>query len=131
MEEVEKTQVRDSYAANGNESVHTKSVSTDQTVSGPILAQRIVYYIGGAILVLLGVRFLLLLFGASRASGFVDFIYSLSGIFVAPFQGIFSEPRYGTAKFDTATLVAMVVYALLTIGIAKLFTLGRRDRDVA
>lgn len=129
MEEQQSTEVRRETTRQGNETLQREEVHTRQAVPGAVLGQRIVYYIGGAILVLLTVRFLLLLLGASRASDFVDFIYSLSSVFVAPFNGIFDEPVYGNSVFDSATLVAMLVYAILMVGIAKLFTLNRRDRD--
>lgn len=129
MEDKQTTEVREQHIQNGNETVTRQSVSQQDSISGAVLAKRVVYYIGGALMALLALRFALFLLGASRASGFVDFIYALSGIFVAPFNGIFAEPTYGQARFDSATLVAIVVYALLTVGIAKLFTLGKRDPD--
>lgn len=99
-------------------------------VSGPVLAQRIVYYVGGALLVLLLLRFVLALLGANRANPFADLIFSLSLPFVAPFFGLFAyEPVYGQFAFETGTLIAIIVYAALTAGIARLFTLNRRDRD--
>lgn len=128
MEEEQKTEVRRETSVEGGQTVERQSVRTEQSVPGSVLAQRIVYYVGGALLVLLAMRFVLLLLGASRGSGFVDFIYSLSGVFVAPFNGIFDEPTYGESVFDSATIVAMIVYAVLMVGIAKLFTLGNRNR---
>lgn len=125
------TEVRQETVVDGNESVRRQTVRTDQSVPGSVLAQRIVYYIGGTILVLLAARFVLLLLGASEASGFVNFIYSLSGVFVAPFNGIFTRPTYGTSTFDSVTIVAMIVYGILTVAIAKLLTIGSRNRDRA
>lgn len=98
-------------------------------VPGSVLAARIVYYIGGALLALLGLRLLLALLGANRANPFADFVFSVSYPFVAPFFGLFgAEPAYGQSVLELSTIVAMIVYAILTAGIAKLFTLGRRDR---
>ncbi|CAN5426971.1 hypothetical protein BH10PAT3_BH10PAT3_4840 [soil metagenome] len=131
MEEERQTEVRQETAVDGNESVKRQTVRTNETVSSSLLAQRIVYYIGGAILVILAMRFLLLLLGASQASGFVNFIYSLSGIFVAPFNGIFTRPTYGTSAFDSATLVAMIVYGIVTVAVARLLTLNKKNREVA
>ncbi|MEO5498929.1 MAG: hypothetical protein ABIR46_00340 [Candidatus Saccharimonadales bacterium] len=34
------------------------------------------------------------------------------------------EPSYGVSYFEVSTLVAMVIYALIGWGVAKLFTLG-------
>lgn len=99
--------------------------TTRARVSGGTMAKRIVYYIGGVIIALIALRFVFLLLGANRGSGFVDFIYDLSGIFVAPFVGIFGEPTFGVSYVETSSIVAIIVYALITIGIGKLFTLNR------
>ena len=107
-----------------NRSVRTDEVSTAKA-SSSLLAKRIVYYIGGFIISLIALRFVFLLLGANQGSGFVDFIYGLSGIFVAPFVGIFGEPTFGVSYVETSSIVAIIVYALLTLGIAKLFTLNR------
>ena len=131
MDNEQQTEVRQATAVNGNERVDRTTVRTNQKVSSSVFAQRLIYYIGGTILVLLAMRFVLLLLGASQASGFVNFIYSFSGFFVAPFNGIFTRPSYGTSTFDSATLVAMAVYAIVTVAVAKLLTLNKRDRDIA
>jgi hypothetical protein len=107
-----------------------RTVSDADRVTSGEMARRVVYYIGGAIIALLAVRFVLALLGAAQGNPFVDFIYGLSSIFVWPFYGIFGEPTYGTSQFESSTLVAMVVYALLTVGIGRLFTLGSRDPSV-
>ncbi len=93
--------------------------------SGAVTAKRVVYYIGGVIIALIALRLLFLLLGANQGSGFVDFIYGLSSVFVAPFTGIFGEPTFGVSYFETSSLVAIVVYALVTVGIGKLFTLNQ------
>ncbi|MES2876671.1 MAG: YggT family protein [Patescibacteria group bacterium] len=107
-----------------NEPVRTQEVTTAKASTGT-LAKRIVYYIGGFIMALIALRFLFLLLGANRGSGFVDFLYGFSGIFVAPFAGIFGEPTFGVSYVEVSSIVAIVVYALLMVGIGKLFTLNR------
>lgn len=129
MEEDKQTEVRRETVRDGSETVQRERVKTTESVSGTMLTQRIIYFVGGTVLVLLALRFLLLMFGASRASGFVDFIYSVSGPFAAPFNGIFREPTYGTAAFDTSTLVAIIVYAIVMVGLANLVTIGSKNRD--
>lgn len=104
--------------------VARETVSRSSASTGT-LAKRIVYYIGGVIIALIALRFLFLVLGANRGSGFVDFIYDLSAIFVAPFVGIFGEPTFGVSYVETSSIVAIVVYALVIIGIGKLFTLNR------
>ena len=104
--------------------VRRETVVQEDRASTGVLAQRIVWYVAGVISTLLALRFILFMLGANQGSGFVDFIYGISSVFAAPFAGIFPAPTYGQFFFDTASLVAMVVYALIAWGIAKLFTLG-------
>lgn len=105
--------------------VRQETVARRSTVPGAVIARRVVYYLGGAIIALIALRFVFLLLGANQGSPFVDFIYGLSGIFVAPFNGIFGEPTFGLSYFETSSLVAIIIYALLTIGIGKLLTLNQ------
>jgi hypothetical protein len=105
--------------------VRREAVVTDRA-SGGVLAARVVWYITGVIVALLGLRLILQLLGANEGNAFVDLVYSLSGIFAAPFFGMFSyEPSYGVSYFEVSTLVAMLIYALIGWGIARLFTLNR------
>lgn len=80
----------------------------------------VTYFILGVLEVLLLLRLLLRLLGANEASGFVTFIYSLTHIFVGPFNGIFNDQALGRSVFETSTLIAMIVYALLAWGIVSL-----------
>jgi len=130
MNDTETTEVKQAHEQVGNTEVQRSSVQKTTTVSKTIVAQQVIYYIGGTIVALLALRLVFQLLGASQASGFVDFIYSLTSIFVAPFIGIFGEPSFGVSHFETSALVAIVIYGLLTIGIAKLFTLGRPQDEV-
>ena len=75
--------------------------------------KQIVWFIVGLIVTLLALRFVLLALGANPANGFASFIYGFSGIFAAPFRGLFgAEPATGGSYFETASLVAMAVYLL-------------------
>jgi len=89
-------------------------------------ASRLIWYAAGVLLTLLGFRFALALLGANPASPFADFIYTMSHPFVAPFFSLFGyDLKYGVSRFESFTLVAMVVYTLVAFGIARLFTLKR------
>ena len=103
-----------------------REVVTDRgTAPGSVVAARVVWYITGVIIALLALRLILQLLGANEGNPFVDLVYGLSGIFAAPFFGMFSyEPTYGVSYFEVSTFVAILIYALLGWGIAKLFTLG-------
>jgi hypothetical protein len=119
--------VRETTDRDGN-IVRTKIVK-DETAEAnhrQNVAERVVWYVAGAILVLLAFRFLLSLLGANRGNGFADFIYSASHPFVSPFFSLFSyNYSYGVSRFEIYTLVAMAVYAVLAWGIAKLVNINR------
>lgn len=94
------------------------------------VAARIVSIIGGIIMGLLALRFILSLLGANRENAFADLIYGLSYPFVAPFFGLFNyDATYGKSRFEFETLFAIIVYALLTWLIVRLLTVryGRVD----
>lgn len=89
-----------------------------------IRTKRIIYYILGVLETILGLRFVFMLLGANPRSGFTSFLYAITGIFIAPFTGIFnpvSAPGLAARSvFDPATIVAMAIYALAVWGIVKL-----------
>lgn len=96
-------------------------------VSSTVIAQRVVWYIAGIIITFLALRIVLLMLGANQGNFFVDFVYAVGGFFAYPFQGVFSKPTYGRFYFDTASTIAIIVYALLAWGIARAFTLTNRQ----
>ena len=124
------TEVRESKEQIGNTTVQRQSVEQKTSVPGVVIARRVIYYVGGVIVSLLALRFILQLLGANQGSDFVGFIYGVSDIFVAPFFGIFGEPTFGVSQFETSTLVAIIVYSLVTVGIAKLIGLTRAHEEV-
>ena len=83
-------------------------------------AAAVVGFIVGIVDILIAARFLGKLLGASSASAFVNAIYQVSGVFVAPFTGIFGDTGNKTNTFETASLVALVVYAVIGWGIVVL-----------
>ena len=130
QEDRQTTEVRKSNEQVGNTTVQRQSLEKKTAVSGVVIAQRIIYYVGGVIVALLIVRLLLQLLGANQESDFVSFIYGLSGVFVAPFFGIFGDPTFGQSHFEASTLVAIVVYTLVIVGVAKLITVTRPREEV-
>jgi hypothetical protein len=78
------------------------------------------WYIVGFIEFLLGFRVLLRLFGANPASGFANFIYSLSYPFAAPFINLFGTPGTGRFAFEPGTIIGMVVYFLVGFALERL-----------
>jgi len=129
--ETQVTEVKETNERVGDTSVQRQSVSKEQTVSGSVIVKRAIWFIAGFIIVLLALRILLLLFGANQENGFVSFLYTLSGVFAAPFFGVFGyEPSYGVSVFEVSSLVAIIIYALVAWGLAKLLTLGKPRQEV-
>ncbi len=71
---------------------------------------------------LLGIRFLLLLFGANPNSGFVDFIKDVSWPFVRPFTNVFNNRTWNDGVVEVSTLVAMGFYFLVFALVGMLVT---------
>jgi len=96
-------------------------------------AEYLVYYILGALEIILAFRLILKLTGASVASGFVRMIYGLTGIFIWPFEGIFrrgfAQGVETTSVLEPATLVALIVYAILGWGIVKLIRIYSMEKQ--
>ncbi len=84
---------------------------------------QIVWFIAGLIMAIIAIRFVLFLLGANRGSGFFQLIFSLSQPFVLPFLGLFEEPTYGGSVFESASVVAVIVYALVAYAVARLVTI--------
>lgn len=73
-----------------------------------------------AVLVILGLRFVLRLFGADSTIGFVSWIYEMSAVLLDPFRGIFPSQTFdNTFVLELTTIFAMIVYALLGLLLAS------------
>ncbi len=86
--------------------------TTYKTKSTLFKMYQFIWYVVYLIEVLLGLRILFRLLGANPMSSFVSFLYTISGIFVAPFRLIFPTPAEGSFALDTAAIVALVMYPL-------------------
>ena len=95
-------------------------------------AKHAIYYILSVIEVLLVFRFIFKLLGANPRNGFVSFLYSIAGIFIAPFSGIFnsfvSSGLASKSVFEPAVLIGMAVYAVLAWGLVGLIRI-KASRD--
>ena len=84
---------------------------------------QVIYYLTGALVVLLLLRILLLLFGANPDNQFATFIYNLSAPFVAPFNNLFGTPELGRQVLDINAFVAIAAYIILTWLLGRLIWL--------
>jgi len=106
-----------------------KEASNSQTI------EYLIYFLFGILEVLLAFRLVFKLIGASLSSAFVGFIYSLTGIFILPFEGIFrrwfAQGVETTSIFEPSTMVAIIVYVVLAWGIVKLVRIlsGEQQTD--
>jgi cation transport ATPase len=80
----------------------------------------ITYFVLGILEVLLGLRLIFRLLGANEYNNFITFLYTLTHVFVGPFNGIFNDQALGHSVFEVSTLIAMLIYALLAWGIVSL-----------
>ncbi|HLE49430.1 MAG TPA: YggT family protein [Patescibacteria group bacterium] len=108
----------------------TKMVATSsQTI------EYLIYFFFGALEILLAFRLVLKLMGASIASGFVGLIYGVTGIFIIPFEGIFrrglNPGLETTSVLEPSTLVAIIVYAVVALGIVKLVRILSGERQTS
>jgi YggT family protein len=110
--------------------VNTTGTGYVETGPGPIYwVRRVLSFLFGILVVLLLLRIVLLLLIADPSNDIVNFIYSVTEPFVAPFRGMFQFDVVvsGQRAFDVAAVVALIgwtlIYALI-LGI-----LGLVDRD--
>lgn len=105
-------------------------IQTETQVDKKTTLQNVIWYILGIIIVLLATRLILKLLGANSTNDFVEFIYTITNIFTAPFDGIFgvSEATSGPtqAVFEPSIVVAGLVYSLITWGIIRLTTINQK-----
>lgn len=108
----------------------TAPVITDSSAAQFTLA-NIVWYVAGLLDALLALRFLLALLGANPANMFASFIYGISYLFVAPFFTLFRYNfHYGVSMFESYTLVAMALYAMIAYAVARLITINRPAAEI-
>jgi len=108
----------------GNRIENREEVYEDRNVSranARYWVTTVTYFILGVLEVILALRLLFRLLGANQDNGFISFLYGLSHVFVGAFNGIFNDQAIGTTHvFETSTVIAMLVYALIAWGIVSL-----------
>jgi uncharacterized protein YjbJ (UPF0337 family) len=80
----------------------------------------IVFFLFGALELLLAIRVILHLIGANTDNGFARFINRLSGPSVEFFANLVHNPTVGTTGvLEVTTLIAMIVYAILALSVVR------------
>jgi hypothetical protein len=104
-------------------------MTTQSRRSAVWLARAVTYFVYAYVVVveiILGMGFFLLLFGANPSASFVEWIYRSLARAMEPFRGMFTPVDLGTtgndvvSVFDASILFAMIIYALLAIGLRAL-----------
>jgi len=101
--------------------------------NGNLKARKYVYYILGILEVLFTFRLVFKILGANPSSTFVSSIYSITKVFLLPFASIFSATVVKGAEtqavLEPATIIGMIVYAILAWGIIKFIEINKKSRD--
>jgi uncharacterized protein YggT (Ycf19 family) len=95
-------------------------------------ANQIVWYVFNLIAILLALRILLKALGANPFAGFSSLIYSITAPLLIPFNGLFPASAAGRNVVEWSSVLAIVVYLLIALGINYLLDLMYpiSDRDV-
>ena len=86
---------------------------------------QVVWYVLSVIESLLAFRFVLKLIGANPNAGFSNFIYDISYVLAAPFLNVVQTTKVAGSVFEWTTLLAMLVYWVVALGIIKLFLMSK------
>lgn len=117
---------------NGNVNAVSDSPAKKQA-TGSQTFEYLVYYFFGALDIILAFRLVLKLAGASTGSFFVRVIYAVSRFFIIPFEGIFkrgyTQGIETTSVLEPSTLVAIIVYAVVAVGIVKLIRISSGEEQ--
>jgi hypothetical protein len=102
---------------------HHQDVNLDEKKRGVAAANQnsaiarvvnIVYFLFGALELMLAIRVVLHLVGANPGNGFANFIDVLSWPFVALFASLLQNPTLGgTSVLEVTTIIAMLVWAIV------------------
>jgi len=117
-----------SAPASASASAPVERISVNEDGRYNFRAAAVVGFIVGVVDIFIAARFLGKLLGASSQSAFVNFIYQVSSPMVAPFKGIFGNGGSSTNSFETASLVAIVVYAVIGWGLVVLIRIVTAPR---
>lgn len=83
----------------------------------------LVWLLLGIVEALLILRVLFKALAANSAAGFVQLVYNASAPLVIPFRGIFATPEHAGNVLELSSLVAIVVYGLVALGLVWLLAI--------
>jgi hypothetical protein len=131
IDQVDRTVVtQEAPTAAGQEVVRTDHLhSTTASPSHNETTRRVVVLVFGLVQIVIGARFVLLLLDAREANGLVSAILSMSGLFVAPFEGILRTDALHAAGsiFDVTAVVALVGWTIVELIVIWALGIFRRE----
>lgn len=92
-------------------------------------AAQFVYLVLGIIEGLIVIRLVLKLLAANAGAAFTSLIYGITGPLVAPFQGVFPTPQTDGSILEVASLLALIVYALIAWAIVRIIRISANRRE--
>ncbi len=84
-----------------------------KTAKGAARVSQFVDFAFYVVYALIGLEILLELLGARESAGFKKLIDTLSGPFLAPFEGLMPEPSAGPMRLALSYVMALVAYLIL------------------
>ncbi|MBP9761018.1 MAG: YggT family protein [Candidatus Magasanikbacteria bacterium] len=86
---------------------------------------QVIWYFLGLIEVVLLLRFVLKFLGANAGAGFTKALYAISMPLTLPFTTVFRTTQLEGKFFEWTTLLAMVIYFVIAVGMSKLLFMGK------
>jgi len=83
-------------------------------------ATQLIWLFLGVLEGLLALRILLKLMAANPGNAFAAFLYSITDLFLLPFVGLVGTPTAGGMVLELSSIIAMVVYGLVGLGLERL-----------
>lgn len=88
-----------------------------------------IWWFTGIVEGLIGLRVVLRMMAANPGNPFANFIYTISGLFLWPFQTLVSNPSSEGVVLEISSIIAMMVYLLLAwVFVELLWLLLGRER---
>lgn len=109
------------------DSEHRERVVEDVGTENRLILEKVVqfiYLVTGLLELSLGLRVLLKLIAANPASPFAQLVYTVTDLFVWPFQGLTVTPTAGNGMtLELSTFFAMLIYGVAAWGVAQILYL--------
>ena len=92
-------------------------------------ATSFVWWFTGIVEGLIGLRVVLRMMGANPGNPFANFIYTITNVFLWPFQTLVNNPSSDGIVLEVSSIIAMMVYLLLAwVFVELLWLLLGRER---